>query len=178
LGGHGHGGDTSGACVCVWMWHPVASYLWRQRALATPRSALFVSLSALCSCQQLLSLLSDSALSRLSFAGAERGAGLGCGCGGGQCSRHWGCAGACVRFWMQVPQVRVGHRAPLQSRRAARRYLRIRGASRADCPRPEVQGRHQIESPIRLPKESAQGRLAFNSEIPGFQTFVRLPEIF
>jgi hypothetical protein len=34
----------------------------------------------------------------------------------------------------------------------------------------KLKSRHQIESPIRPPKESAQGRLAVNSEIPDFQT--------
>jgi hypothetical protein len=41
-----------------------------------------------------------------------------------------------------------GHRAPLQPRRATRRYLRVRGKARA---------RHQIESPKRPPKKSALG---------------------
>jgi hypothetical protein len=38
--------------------------------------------------------------------------------------------------------------------------------------------RHQIESPKRCPKESAQGRMAVNSRTPGFQKFVRLSVSF
>jgi hypothetical protein len=37
-----------------------------------------------------------------------------------------------------------------------------------------ARGRHQIQSPKRGPKESAQGRLAVNSEIPDFQILVVL----